>query len=78
MVDMLVRFGPSLRKLYLKVKKDKTSTYVCPKTGKKLKRVSFALWKSYAGILYAGGAYTPTTVAGETFDRMLKEYKEKT
>ncbi|MEM3362501.1 MAG: hypothetical protein QXV64_01555 [Candidatus Anstonellaceae archaeon] len=77
MANSLVKFGASLRKLYNKIKKDKTSTYTCPKSGKKLKRLSFALWKSYAGFIYAGGAYSPTTSAGEIFDRMLKEYKEK-
>ncbi|MFN3909632.1 MAG: hypothetical protein ACK4J0_00145 [Candidatus Anstonellaceae archaeon] len=77
MVDDKVRFGPGLRELYEKRKKDKRAIYVCPKSGKKLKRISFSIYKSYAGYVYAGGAYSFTTSAGEIFDRMLKEYKEK-
>lgn len=77
MVDSKVRGGPRLRGLYEKTKNDKRTRYVCPKSGKKLKRVSFSIYKSYGGYTYVGGAYSFRTNAGEVFDRMLKEYKER-
>jgi len=77
MTDLSVRSGPELRKRVMKIKKSKKTKYVCPKSGKKLKRISNAIWKSYAGYVYAGGAYSFSTANGEVFDRMLKEYKER-
>jgi ribosomal protein L37AE/L43A len=77
MTDFNVRGGAEQRKIYAKIKKAKKSLYVCPKSGKKLKRISNSIWESYAGYIYAGGAYTFSTPNGEVFDRMLKEYKAK-
>jgi ribosomal protein L37AE/L43A len=77
MVDMNVRSGSELRKRASKLHKSRTSKYICPKTGKKVKRVSNSLWESAGGYIYAGGAYALTTPSGDVLERMIKEYELK-
>ncbi|MFH1306245.1 MAG: 50S ribosomal protein L37ae [Candidatus Micrarchaeota archaeon] len=72
-----VRSGAELRKRAAAVKASKTKKHICPRTGKKMKRISNSIWRSAGGYVYAGGAYAPATSSGEVFSRMVKEYKQK-
>ena len=77
MADAKVRGGSELRKRASRLKRSKTSKYTCPRTGKKVKRVSNSVWESSGGYVFAGGTYSLTTASGEIFERMLKEHKLK-
>ena len=63
------RYGLKIRKNYKKIYRMKKALYVCPRCErKKLKREGFALFVCKAcGAVVAGGAYSPTTEAGQTF-----------
>ncbi|MFH0927649.1 MAG: 50S ribosomal protein L37ae [Candidatus Micrarchaeota archaeon] len=76
MSDMNVRAGSELRKRASKIIHSKTARYVCPRTGKAVKRVSNSIWESTGGYIFAGGTYALTTPSGEVLERMLREYKE--
>ena len=67
------RYGRKVRLAYNKAKKLQTSKYECPKCGKKkVKRVSFALWRcTSCKATFAGGAYKLSTPEGETIKRLL-------
>ena len=77
MVDRSVRSGAELRKRARLVRVMKSKKYSCPKTGKKVKRISNSLWRSASGHIYAGGAYSLSTPSGEVLERMVLEHKEK-
>jgi len=72
-----VRFGSELRKRADKIKQSRTAKYLCPRTGKKVKRVSNAIWESTGGYVFAGGTYTLSTPSGDVLERMLKDYALK-
>ncbi len=67
------RYGRRIRKLAGAATKKKESSYECPKCAKKsVKRISYALWKcNSCGAKIAGGAYSLTTLTGQTAKRML-------
>lgn len=77
MASKNVRTGSELRRRAAAVHASKVKKYVCPKTGKSVKRVSHCIWESSGGYRYAGGAYALSTPTGEVFSRMIKEYKAK-
>lgn len=77
MANTNVRSGSELRKRAAKVMRSRTAKYVCPKTGKKVKRVSNSVWESSGGHIYTGGAYAFTTPSGEVLERMLRDYELK-
>ena len=73
MVNASIRYGARIRKQYAAVQKEKNAQYKCPSCGKmKVRRVSTGVWKcSHCGKVYAGGAYTFTTPAGEAAVRTI-------
>jgi large subunit ribosomal protein L37Ae len=78
MVKQGVRSGASLRKISSAISKLKKSRYVCPQCGKKsVKRISYSQWmcKSCKSV-FAGGAYTATTSAGEAAKDFIEKYKK--
>ncbi|PIT84256.1 50S ribosomal protein L37ae [Candidatus Micrarchaeota archaeon CG10_big_fil_rev_8_21_14_0_10_45_29] len=77
MTDTNVRAGAELRKRASKMRASKTGSYVCPRTGKKVRRVSNSIWESAGGYVYAGGTYSLVTAAGEVFARMMRELSLK-
>ncbi len=68
-----VRYGVSLRNRYESVKADKRKRYKCDICGKEaVKRRSNGIWECRScQSIFAGGAYTPRTSAGETVSRLL-------
>lgn len=73
MVNSSIRYGASIRKQYAAVQKEKNAQYKCPSCGKiRVKRISTGIWKcTHCGKVYAGGAYTFTTPAGEAAGRLV-------
>jgi large subunit ribosomal protein L37Ae len=75
MVDFNVRGGRKLRKSYNKIKKAKTSKYLCPTCSKKsVKRIKIGVWECIScKSRYAGGAYEFTTSPGNVARRIIKD-----
>ncbi len=73
MVNSSIRYGARIRKQYKAVQKEKNAQYKCPSCGKtKVQRISTGIWQcSHCGKVYAGGAYTFTTPAGESAVRQI-------
>ncbi|MFH1785730.1 MAG: 50S ribosomal protein L37ae [Candidatus Micrarchaeota archaeon] len=72
------RFGASNRKLFNKAIKAKRTKYECPKCHKlRVTRKSNALWvcKSCDAV-FAGGAYSFKSEAGEIAARIVAEYSK--
>jgi large subunit ribosomal protein L37Ae len=67
------KYSAKLRNLYDAAQKSKRAKYACPKCGKvSLGRTSYAMWECKScGAKVAGGAFSPTTEAGEIANRML-------
>ncbi len=72
---MSVRYGVRLRKKSENAKRKQKLSYVCPKCGKtRVRRIDFAQWQCKScGVLFAGGAYEPTTGAGMSSSKALSE-----
>ena len=77
MANFSVRYGVSLRKRYESTQKEKRARYKCDVCGKEaVKRVSNGIWRCrYCGAIFAGGAYTLKTAAGEAVARALNQLK---
>lgn len=75
MVDFNVRGGRKLRKSCNKIKKAKTSKYLCPTCSKKsVKRIKIGVWECIScKSRYAGGAYEFTTSPGNVARRIIKD-----
>jgi large subunit ribosomal protein L37Ae len=73
------KYGRKIRKQYNEILRLKKEKYICPKCEKKkLKRISFALFRCKScNVIITGGAYKPSTEAGETIKRMLAEIKKE-
>jgi large subunit ribosomal protein L37Ae len=73
------KYGRKIRKLYKEAQKTTKQLYTCPKCEKnKLKRVSYAIFRCKScNAVVAGGAYKPTTEAGETAKRIISEIGNK-
>jgi large subunit ribosomal protein L37Ae len=78
MANASIRYGASIRKRYQKIKKEKTSRYVCEMCGKtSVKRISTGIWRCrHCATTYAGGAYSMTTAAGLTARRTIENLKK--
>lgn len=74
---MSVRYGVKLRKKVADVKRRQKLSYACPKCGKtRVKRIDFAQWTCKScGVLFAGGAFEPTTGSGISSSKALSEKK---
>ncbi len=72
------KFGASIRKSVDKSLNSKKAKYECPRCNKlQLKNVSFSTWRCKScGNIIAGGAYSPTTEAGEINTRLVGEYQK--
>lgn len=72
------RYGASIRKLVDNAVKSKRARYECPKCRKlKLKRKGNALWRCRScESIFAGGAYSFRTEAGEIAMRLIGEYSK--
>jgi ribosomal protein L37AE/L43A len=77
MTRKTVRGGAEIRKRIRASETAKNKKYVCPRTGKKVKRISNSIWENSQGLIYAGGAYSLTTSSGEIFERMVADNKKK-
>jgi large subunit ribosomal protein L37Ae len=68
-----IRYGVNLRKREAAVIAQKNAKYKCDVCGKNaVRRVSTGIWKcKYCDAVFAGGAYTLKTTAGETVSRLL-------
>lgn len=78
MVDFNVRGGRKLRKSYNKVKKSKTSKYMCPTCSKQsVKRIKIGMWECVScGSIFAGGAYEFTTSPGNVARRIISDFNK--
>ncbi len=78
MANSSIRYGASIRKRYMKIKKEKSSRYQCEMCGKEsVKRVSTGIWRCrHCGTTYAGGAYSMTTAAGNAAKRAIESLKK--
>ncbi|KAI5185937.1 large subunit ribosomal protein L37Ae [Nematocida homosporus] len=72
------RYGVSLRKRIKKVEETQHSKYICTFCGKRgVKREVVGVWKCKAcKVTVAGGAYSVTTVAGESAKSQNLRLKE--
>jgi large subunit ribosomal protein L37Ae len=73
------RFGASIRKLHDKAIAAKRTRYECPACHKfKVRRTGTAVWNCKScGKVYAGGAYSFKTEAGEIAARLSGEYSKE-
>jgi large subunit ribosomal protein L37Ae len=74
MVNASVRYGARIRKRADAVRRQKTARYKCEACGRmSVRRISTSIWKcTHCGKVYAGGAYTMTTPAGEMARRQIE------
>ena len=74
-----VRYGAEIRSREYKVRAQKTSSYQCPKCGKKkVRRKSNSIWKCRScAAIFAGGAFSFTTPTGEVAKRTITEYQRR-
>jgi large subunit ribosomal protein L37Ae len=68
------RYGSTVRKRYIKVITELKKPHACPQCGfQRVKRVSVGVWECRkCGLVFAGGAYTPTTKLGMVAKRIAK------
>jgi|YelNatPaOPRAMG01_1025707.scaffolds.fasta_scaffold460773_2 large subunit ribosomal protein L37Ae len=69
-----IRYGARIRKRQKSIKAEKIALYKCEECGVvAVKRVSTSIWRCrHCGTVYAGGAYTMTTAAGEVAKRQIE------
>ncbi len=79
MANPSIRYGASIRKRYAAVKREKQARYKCEICGKTtVKRISTSIWKCrHCSTIYAGGAYTMTTTAGESAKSLVQGLSRK-
>lgn len=77
MANSSIRYGVSLRKRYESILAEKKKRYKCDVCGKEaVKRVGTGIWKCrHCGATFAGGAYTLKTATGDTFNRIINQFK---
>ncbi len=69
------RYGVKSRTRIRNVERQQFLKHKCPSCGQnKVKRKSTSIWQcKKCGIKFAGGAYIPSTEAGENVDKILKK-----
>lgn len=69
-----VRYGVKIRAKRNAAVEQQRAKYECPRCGKrKVKRLGYARWQCHAcKLVFAGGAYTPTTAVGEAARKALE------
>jgi Ribosomal protein L37AE/L43A len=73
-----IRYGARIRKRAAEIKKKKIALYKCDSCGEiKIERIGTGIWKCrHCDAIYAGGAYTLTTGAGEIARRLVGGMKK--
>lgn len=68
------RYGATVRKRYIAVITGLRKAHKCPQCGSaSVRRQSVGVWKCRkCGVIFTGGAYTPTTKLGEVAKRAAK------
>jgi len=68
------RYGATVRKRYIAVVSGLKKAHTCPSCGSTaVRRQSVGVWKCRkCGVVFTGGAYTPTTKLGEIAKRAAK------
>jgi len=68
------RYGATVRKRYIDVVTGLKRAHKCPQCGStSVRRQSVGVWKCRkCGVVFTGGAYTPTTKLGEVAKRAAK------
>jgi len=68
------RYGVKSRTMVREVESQQKQHHVCPRCGQKaVHRTSTSIWAcKKCGMVFAGGAYAPSTPAGSVADRILK------
>jgi len=78
MVSSGVRGGRSVKLRLQKIQKKKRQKYICPRCEKKsVKRKETGVWVCRScGVVFAGGAYSPTTPTGTVAARIVSDLKK--
>ncbi|HVQ00012.1 MAG TPA: 50S ribosomal protein L37Ae [Candidatus Thermoplasmatota archaeon] len=68
------RYGVKSRTMIREVESQQKMRHACPRCGQKaVQRTSTSIWEcKKCGMIFAGGAYIPTTPAGSVAERILK------
>lgn len=68
------RYGRTVRKRWFEIEADLKKRHRCKKcSAKAVKRVSVGVWKcSKCGVIFSGGAYTPSSEIGEVAKRSVE------
>ncbi|MDE1868779.1 MAG: 50S ribosomal protein L37ae [Candidatus Micrarchaeota archaeon] len=79
MANSSIRYGASIRKRFNEVKREKRELYKCDLCSQmKVKRISTSIWKcKHCGTVYAGGAYSMKTSAGENAKSVIEALAKK-
>ncbi len=74
MVSPNIRYGARIRKRQRAIKQQKITVYKCESCGVlAVRRAGTSIWECrHCGAVYAGGAYTMTTSAGDIAKRQIK------
>ncbi|MCL4373492.1 MAG: 50S ribosomal protein L37ae [Candidatus Marsarchaeota archaeon] len=74
MANASIRYGATLRKRQREVKEEKRASYMCDICGKvAVRRIGTGIWKCrHCNTVYAGGAYTMKTAAGEAAKKLIE------
>lgn len=69
------RYGVKSRTRVRIIENQQLMKHLCPSCGqKKVKRTSTSIWEcKKCGVKFAGGAYLPSTEAGENLDKIMKK-----
>ncbi|MGC8651727.1 MAG: 50S ribosomal protein L37ae [Candidatus Micrarchaeia archaeon] len=74
MANASIRYGATLRERQKEVKAEKQARYKCDVCGRMaVKRIGTGIWQCrHCKTLYAGGAYTMKTAAGEAAKKLIE------
>jgi large subunit ribosomal protein L37Ae len=79
MASSNIRYGASIRKKVRAIKATKSAHYKCEMCGREsVSRKNTSIWEcTHCGAIYAGGAYSMTTAAGEVAKRLVEDFVNK-